>query len=134
MLDLAITIATNGQLTSLQAALDQAIDCNALAAQAGTLAGQIVGPLGAGAAAAVLTICTNDKQALINAIIGGIDNIGLSQETLRFDQHGHAVDLRHDGRATVLQSIAVPDTIDGRFTLLVSSALSGRWEGQNTSP
>ena len=67
----------------------------------------------------------------VNGAVDGIANIATDVDALQFDQYGHAVDTNpQDGqnRAELLQVQSAPNTIDGRFRLVGSSDLGGRWD------
>lgn len=136
VIDLAIRLGTNGQVQSLQQALNQIIDCAALEARAYQLA-QNIGlnnTLATIAAASVRNVCDREKQNAINAVIGGLNGIGLGIVSFDYDQLGHAVDTNGNGRPETLQVMTTPDTIDGRFRLLISDPLEGEWRGINRNP
>jgi hypothetical protein len=135
VIDLAINLGTNGQFTSLSAALNQIIDCAGLEAEAYRLAQNLgLGSLSQIAATAVRTACDREKQRVIDGIVNGLNGIGLSLVTFDYDQLGHAVDTNGNARPEKLQRFTVPDTIDGRFRLIVTDPLGGIWEGTNRFP
>lgn len=135
VIDLAINLGTNGQITSLRDALDQAIDCAALEREAQMIAaGFLPAFLARAAAAAVRRSCDQEKQNALDAIVGGIEGIGVGWEVMEFDQIGAAVDTNGNGRPERLQTLGTPDTIDGRFRLLVSNSMGGVWEGTGLNP
>jgi len=135
ILDIAIRVGTNGQVQSLQDALNRAIDCAQLEMEALNLATPILGStLGGIAAANVRTACDREKQNVLNAIIGAIEGIGIGWEVMQFDQIGYAVDTNGNNRPETLQVLTTPDTINGRFRAIVSDPMSGSWEGINLNP
>lgn len=137
VIDLAIRLGTNGQIPSLQAGLNQLIDCNALQAAAYNFAANTLG-LGSiastAAAAAVLRGCNNTKQTVIDGILMGLNGIGLSIVSFDYDQFGHAIDTNGNHRPETLQILTNPNTINGDFQVLIGADLSGRWSGRNRSP
>ena len=136
VLDIAIRIGTNGQVQSLQDALNQAIDCAALQAEAERLARSIgLNTLLAQAAGrTVRAECDREKMRALNSIIGSINGIGVGWEAMQFDQIGHAVDTNGNRRPETIQMISVPDTIDGRFRVIVRDRMGGVWQGFNLNP
>ncbi|MFO0722306.1 MAG: hypothetical protein U1E65_00900 [Myxococcota bacterium] len=137
MINLALNLATNGQIPNLQAGLNQLIDCSALQSAAynfatGTLG---LGPIPATAAAlAVLNGCNRTRQNVIDAITNGLNSIGLSIVSFDFDQHGHAIDTNGNHRPETLQVITTPNTLDGDFEVLIGANMGGVWSGINRNP
>lgn len=136
ILDLAINLATNGQIPTIQDGLNQAIDCAALEARAYSIATNfgLNSILATAAATAVRRTCDNEKQNAINAIIGGLNGIGIGLIGFEFDQAGHAVDTNGNQRPEKIQLLSVPNSIDGDIQVGFSASLAGRWEGTNRSP
>ena len=136
VIDLAINIGTNGQVPSLADALGRAIDCPGLEREAERLARGIGLPsaLAQLAAAGVRQACDSQKQNVIDAIVDRINGIGIGWEVMQFDQHGRAVDTNGNGRPETIQTLGTPDTIDGRFRLIVRDPMGGVWEGTNLNP
>lgn len=129
MIDLALRLATNGQITSLSQGLMQLIDCQALAT------GVLNATNGNQAAyLAVLTTCVTERDDAIDAITDGLNGVPLGLVDFDFDQRGHAVDTNGNHRPEILQTMATPDTIDGDFSVIIGSDLGGRWGGRNRSP
>lgn len=116
VLDVITNVVTGGQQPTFRGALQNAIDCPGLVSN-------VSDPV---ARAALQTLCVG----IINNAVDGIANIGTNVDALEFDQYGHAVDTTGDGRANILQEITVDDTLDGRFRLVGSSDLGGRWSAQ----
>ncbi len=134
--DLAISLGTNGQVPSLQVALERAIDCVQLEAETERLATSIglSARLARAAAAGVRAVCDQEKQNVITRIIGGIEGIGIGWEALEFDMIGDAHDTNGNHRPETLQVHTVPDTLDGRFRLVVGTRFDGTWEGISLNP
>lgn len=129
MIDLALRLATNGQITSLSQALNQLIDCQALAT------GVLNATNGNQAAyAIVLTTCITERDDAIDSITNGLNGVPLGLVDFDFDQAGHAVDTNGNHRPEWLQLMSTPDTIDGDFSVIIGSDLGGRWEGRGRSP
>jgi hypothetical protein len=128
-LNAATRLATNGQFTTLQAALQNAADCPGLGQAAYNFARNTLGFSQAIAQLAQTTV-TNQCNGAIQGIVDLIAGVGISWDALEFDQAGHAVDRNpQDGqnRADVLQVLTAPDTLDGRFRFALSSDLGGEW-------
>jgi hypothetical protein len=137
VIDLAISVGTNGQYQTLQAALNAAVDCNALAQRAYNFATQTLGlnaALGLAAQISVRDACNDVKRDAINAIVGGLNGIGVGLAAMDFRQLGRAVDTNNNGRPETLQSMATPNTIDGRFRVVFRADLGGTWRGTNRAP
>ena len=60
--------------------------------------------------------------------------IGVGLAAMDFRQIGRAVDTNNNGRPETLQSMATPNTIDGRFRVVFRADLGGTWQGTNRAP
>lgn len=133
--NIAIYVATNGQVSGVEDALNRAIDCMAFAAAGRSIVESFLGSsVGAASEPLLQNACAGVKFQAKNQIINALNNISIDWEVLDFDQFGRAVDLNGNRRADRLQSMSVDDTIDGRFRALGSARLKGEWEGINTNP
>lgn len=129
VIDLALRLATNGQIPSLSAALNQLIDCQGLAN------GVLNATNGNQAAyAIVLTTCVSERQNAIDSITNGLNGVPLGLIDFDFDQRGHAVDTNGNHRPEFLQTMSTPNTIDGDFSVIIGSDLGGQWAGRSRSP
>jgi len=128
VLDTAISLATNGRIPTIDAALNQLIDCQGLAdGVRNALNGNLA------AYAIVLSTCNNEKQNAIDAITNGIAGVA-GRASFDFDQNGRAIDRNGNHRADVLQLINTSHTIDGSFRVLIGADLEGVWAGQARIP
>ena len=128
-LNAATRLATNGQFTTLQAALQNAADCPGLGLAAYDFARNTLG-LSQAIAQLAQTTVTGQCNDVIQDIVDLIAGVGVSWDAFEFDQAGHAVDQNpQDGqnRADRLQVLTAPDTLDGRFRFALSSDLGGEW-------
>lgn len=119
VLDTVTNIITGGNPPTFRQALQNVVNCPGLVSN-------VSDPV---ARAALQTVCIG----IINGAVDRIANVATDVDALRFDQYGHAVDTNpQDGqnRAEILQTMSTPNTIDGRFRLIGSSDLGGRWSGQ----
>ncbi len=128
-LNVATRLATNGQFQTLEAALQNAVNCPGLAQQAYNFALNTLG-LSAGAASLAQSTVLNQCNDILMDLVNMIAGIGIGWDAFEFDQMGHAIDQNPaDGqnRPEVLQTLMAPDTLDGRFRFALSSDLAGEW-------
>lgn len=126
-LDLAVRYASANQFVGLEDMFRQTI-CYEVGVQAEQFALQssATAPFAGLARQAAEDSCV---RLLIDRVVNdGIGGIGVDIEAFQFTQVGLAVDDDGDGRADVLQRIASPDTLDGRFRFVGSAHLGGEWE------
>ncbi|MBI4819164.1 MAG: hypothetical protein HY791_23030 [Deltaproteobacteria bacterium] len=136
MVDLAIDAATNGQYRSLSDALDQIIDCSRLRDGAEDFLNSIglTDPfIQIPALFAVQNGCENVKANVISGVTGGLGGIAISWTAFEFDQIGFAQDRTLNRYPETLQDLAVPNTLDGDFTLVLSDSMGGVWSGITTN-
>ena len=133
-IDVAIRVETNNQVMGLQDALDRAIDCVGLEAEALRLAGGASSTLATIAASAVRQACEEVKRDTMDAVLGTVEAVGVDWEVLVFEQLGEGVDSNANGSADTIQVLTTPETISGRFRAVVSDPVGGSWEGTNRNP
>jgi len=133
-IDVAIRIETNNQVMGLQDALDRAIDCAGLEAEALRLANNVSMTLAPSIAAVVRQACEDVKQDTMDAVLGTVEAVGVDWEVLVFEQLGEGVDNNANGSADTIQVLTTPETISGRFRAVVSDPVGGSWEGTNRNP
>lgn len=56
-----------------------------------------------------------------------IGQLGVDFDAFEFEQAGFAIDRNGDNRPEVLQTLANPDTISGRFRFVAGTSLGGQW-------
>ena len=134
-IDVAIRLATNNQVQGLQDALNRAIDCAGLEAEALRIATGVLGmTLANPVATAVRQACDDVKQSVMNSVLGTVEAVGVGWELMVFEQLGMAVDTNANGRPETIQILMTPETISGSFRAIVRDPMGGQWEGINRNP
>lgn len=134
--DVAVNVASNGQVSSLQDAMNQSIDCSGLRTESESIAASLGLSIILARAKGenVESACGAEKQRALDAILAQINSLGSGYEVMEFDQIGRAIDTNGNGRPEELQQLSVPDTIRGRFRLLVRDVMAGAWAASAVNP
>ena len=128
ILNYVTELASQGQFTTLEAALQSLIDCGGLAQD---VAGTLCSSLGiCGMEAALENICIQSRNDVISSVIGILDAIMVEWEIMHFDQMATIYDDDLDNSADRLgaPTLSTPGTIsNGGFEVVVGAYLGGTW-------
>jgi hypothetical protein len=130
VIDTAVRLTT--PYNSLRDALGNVVNCGGLGDDARDFAQNTLG-LNVVAAIGIGVLVEDQCNNVLDNIVDGIGGIGVTFEAMDFDQLGHAIDQTPaDGlrRPELLQTINVPNTIDGRFRFAIQDPMGGKWDGR----
>jgi len=123
-------LASQGQYTTLEAALQSLIDCAGLSQ---SVSDSLCASLGiCGTEAAIEAICVQSRDEVINQLTSILDAIMVEWEIMRFDQDAAIYDDDNDSNADRLGAPpSSPGAIEnGGFEVIIGAGLYGAWWGE----